>query len=355
MVITMVLGGSTNAVLHLLAMAHTVGVPLSLDDFQRVADRTPFLANLKPSGEYVMEDMAGIGGIPAVIKYLLAKGRLHGGTMTVTGKTLAESVAGLPGVTGWGPMGPVDYIPMAAAASKGAAAPSSGGGGGGPAPTASHLLLRPLEDPIKPTGHITILYGNVAPEGSVAKITGKEGEAFEGEAAVFDGEGAFLAAMERGEIHAKLGVSMAAGAGGGGGTTPPITKTLVCVIRYEGPQGGPGMPEMLTPTSAIMGAGLGHACALITDGRFSGGSHGFIVGHISPEAALGGPLALLKDGDRVRIDGVARTISAPGVTQGEWGARRAAWKPPTPKVTTGVLRKFTRLVSSASKGCITDA
>ena len=319
-------------------MAHTVGVPLTLDDFQAVADRTPFLANLKPSGEYVMEDMAGIGGIPAVIKYLLAKGRFHGGVMTCTGKTLSESVANLPGITGWGPQGPRSYSPHVP-----------------PPQGSSECLLKPLEHPIKPTGHITILYGDVAPEGSVAKITGKEGTEFAGEAAVFDGELNFLKALESGEIHRRLGIPPGISAQELAATPTGSLNPLVCVIRYEGPVGGPGMPEMLTPTSAIMGAGLGHLCALITDGRFSGGSHGFIVGHVSPEAALGGPLALLKNGDRIKIDGVRRTINAPGITQGEWKARRSSWQAPPAKVNVGVLKKFVKLVGSASKGCITDA
>jgi dihydroxy-acid dehydratase len=338
----MALGGSTNAVLHLLAMAHTVGVPLSLDDFQAVADRTPFIANLKPSGEFVMEDMARIGGTPAVLKYLLAKGRLHGGAFTCTGRTLADTLAPLPGVTGWGPLGPSGYVP-------GAALPAS----------ASERILRPLEDPIKATGHITVLRGSVAPEGSVAKITGKEGLRFTGAAAVFDSEAAFLAALAAGELHARLGRPLPPAPGAG--AAPParrhaaISERLVCVIRYEGPTGGPGMPEMLTPTSAIMGAGLGDVCALITDGRFSGGSHGFIVGHVAPEAAEGGPIALLRDGDEVTIDGVARTISADKLSDAEWAARRAAWKKPLPRVTFGVLRKFVALTTSASKGCVTDA
>jgi dihydroxy-acid dehydratase len=350
-----------------------VGVPLSLDDFQAVADRTPFIANLfvpsakhthlihppahvlnenpahapplpnrKPSGEFVMEDMARIGGTPAVLKYLLAKGRLHGGALTCTGRTLADTLAPLPGVTGWGPLGPAKYVP-------GAALP----------PTASERILRPLEDPIKATGHITVLRGSVAPEGSVAKITGKEGVRFTGAAAVFDSEATFLEALAAGELHARLGRPLPPAPGAA--AAPPArspaatAERLVCVIRYEGPKGGPGMPEMLTPTSAIMGAGLGDVCAMITDGRFSGGSHGFIVGHVAPEAAEGGPIALLMDGDEVTIDGVARTISAGAVSEGEWARRRATWKRPAPRVTSGVLRKFVANTTSASKGCVTDA
>ncbi len=340
----MALGGSTNAVLHLLAMAHTVGVPLSLDDFQAIADRTPFIANLKPSGEFVMEDLQRLGGTPAVLKYLLAKGRLHGGAMTCTGRTLADTLAPLPGVTGWGPLGPAKYVP-------GAALP----------PDASERILRPLEDPIKPTGHITVLRGNVAPEGAVAKITGKEGVRFTGSAAVFDSEAAFLAALAAGELHARLGRPLPPAPGAAPRpaaprpAAPAAAERLVCVIRYEGPKGGPGMPEMLTPTSAIMGAGLGDVCAMITDGRFSGGSHGFIVGHVTPEAAEGGAIALLRDGDEVTIDGVARTISAEGLSDAEWAKRRAAWKKPAPRVSSGVLRKFVALAASASKGCVTDA
>lgn len=355
MVVTMVMGGSTNAVLHLLAMAHTVGVRLTLDDFQSVADRTPFLANLKPSGEYVMEDLQLVGGTPAVLKYLLRKGRLHGGAMTVTGRTLAETLAPLPGLAGWGPDGPAKYTP--------GAAPSRDGSALG-VPT--ERILRPLEDPLKPSGHIAILRGNVAPEGAVAKITGKEGLRFEGTVAVFDGEAAFLQAMAQGVLHQRLGRPLPAGAAAapaaGVGAAPagaphawaaPVER-LVCVIRGEGPKGGPGMPEMLTPTSAIIGGGLGDCCALLTDGRFSGGSHGFIVGHITPEAVDGGPIALLADGDTMVIDAVQRTMTVP-LSDDEWARRRAAWRAPAPRVLSGSLRKFTRLVASASRGCVTDA
>lgn len=355
MVVTMALGGSTNAVLHLLAMAHTVGVRLTLDDFQAVADRTPFLANLKPSGEFVMEDLQHLGGTPAVLKYLLAKGRLHGGAMTVTGKTLAETLAPLPGITGWGPEGPVKYTHGAAVKKAGEAAPTTGEG------VAAERILRPLEDPLKPSGHITILRGNVAPQGAVAKITGKEGLRFTGAVAVFDGEEAFLAALADGELHRRLG--RAPPAGSKAASTPAPTsgpwarpvERLACIIRYEGPKGGPGMPEMLTPTSAIMGAGLGDVCALLTDGRFSGGSHGFIVGHITPEAAVGGPVALLRDGDVMTIDASSRVMDVEGVSEAEWAARKASWREPAPRVTSGYLAKFRRLTRSASEGCITDA
>jgi dihydroxy-acid dehydratase len=334
-------------VLHLLAMAHTVGVALTLDDIQSVSQRTPFLANLKPSGEYVMEDLQRLGGTPAVLKYLLQAGRVNGKCMTVTGRTLEDTLAPLPGVSGWGPRGPTrDARIFSGSGGKQA---EEEGAFSYPRDTSEHLL-RPLEHPLKPTGHITILKGNVAPEGSVAKITGKEGLEFTGEVAAFDGEGAFLRALEDGVIHARLGLAK----GGAAPTPSKLQKQLVIVIRYEGPKGGPGMPEMLTPTSAIMGAGLGGVCALITDGRFSGGSHGFIVGHVTPEAALGGPLALLKDGDRVTIDSVGLRIDALGVSEQEWRARRAAWVPPPPRATFGVLKKFAACTSTASQGCITD-
>ncbi|MDA2932620.1 dihydroxy-acid dehydratase, partial [Nitrospinae bacterium AH-259-F20] len=244
MAVTTVLGGSTNAVLHLIAMARAVEVPLALDDFQAVSDRVPFLADIKPSGKYVMEDLHKAGGTPGVMKYLLEKGLINGDCLTVTGRTVAENLKDLPGLS------------------------------------EGQDVIHPLENPIKPTGHIQILRGNLAPEGAVAKITGKEGERFTGPAKVYDSEEATLAALERGEI----------------------VKGDVVVIRFEGPKGGPGMPEMLTPTSAIVGAGLGQDVALITDGRFSGGSHGFLVGHITPEAQEGGPIALLKNGDRITID-----------------------------------------------------
>eukprot|EP01135_Chromosphaera_perkinsii_P002640 Nk52_evm8s226 gene=Nk52_evmTU8s226 len=296
MVITMALGGSTNAVLHLLAMARAVNVELTLDDFQAVSDRVPFIADLKPSGKYVMEDLHRIGGIPAVIKYLLEKGLLKGDCLTVTGKTLAENVAELPGL-----------------------------------PEGQDIIC-PIEKPIKSTGHLQILRGNVAPEGSVAKITGKEGLVFTGTAKVFDGEEDMLAALEQGKIG----------------------KGQVIVIRYEGPKGGPGMPEMLTPTSAIMGAGLGNDVAMLTDGRFSGGSHGFIIGHITPEAQEGGPIALIKDGDTVKVDAENKRIDMIDVSDEEMEKRRKEWKQPPLKVKRGTLFKYIKLVKSASEGCVTD-
>src|SRR5918995_234773 len=249
--IIMAVGGSTNAVLHLLAIARAARIPLSLDDFQKASDRVPLLADLKPSGQYVQEDLHAVGGTPAVMKYLLERGFLHGDCMTVTGRTLAENLA--------------DAAPLAA----------------------GQQVIQPIEQPVLPRGHIRILRGNLAPDGSVAKITGKEGERFTGTAKVYDSEEAMLAGLENGEI----------------------AKGHVIVIRYEGPKGGPGMPEMLTPTSAIMGAGLGADVALLTDGRFSGGSHGFIIGHVTPEAQDGGPIALVRDGDRISIDAVASTIT----------------------------------------------
>ncbi|RKP07992.1 dihydroxy-acid dehydratase [Thamnocephalis sphaerospora] len=296
MVLTMALGGSTNAVLHLLAIARAVGVKLSLEDFQVVSDRVPFIADLKPSGKYVMEDLHNIGGTPAVLKYLLSEGLIHGDCMTVTGHTLAENLRNVPGLT------------------------------------EGQDVIHSLSNPIKKTGHLQILRGNLAPEGSVAKITGKEGLRFEGVARVFDGEADMLSALERGEIG----------------------KGHVVVIRYEGPQGGPGMPEMLTPTSAIMGAGLGKDVALLTDGRFSGGSHGFIIGHITPEAQVGGPIALLENGDRVVIDANTREITME-VSEEVLAQRRAQWQAPPLKATSGTLRKFIKNVSSASEGCVTDA
>jgi dihydroxy-acid dehydratase len=295
MSVTIALGGSTNAVLHLLAMARSVGLTLTLDDFQAVSDRTPLLADLKPSGRFVMEDLHQVGGTPAVMKLLLDAGLLHGDCLTVTGRTLAQNLADLPGLA------------------------------------EGQEIIRPLDNPIKATGHIQILRGNLAPDGAVAKITGKEGERFSGPARVFDSEEAMLAALEQQQIR----------------------KGDVVVIRYEGPQGGPGMPEMLTPTSAIMGAGLGQDVALLTDGRFSGGSHGFIVGHITPEAQVGGPLALLQDGDRVTIDAVKRVLET-AVSDEELARRRAAWEPPAYKATRGTLFKYIKNVKSASEGCVTD-
>ena len=295
MVVVSALGGSTNAVMHLVAMARTVGVPLTIDDFQAVSNRIPFLADLKPSGLYVMEDLHAIGGVPAVMKYLLANGLLDGSCLTVTGKTVAQNLANVPDLA------------------------------------AGQKIIRPLSNPIKPTGHIQILYGNLAPTGAVAKITGKEGESFSGPARVFDQEEAMLAALERHEIQ----------------------KGDVIVIRYEGPKGGPGMPEMLTCTAAIMGAGMGKDVALITDGRFSGGSHGFLVGHITPEAQDGGPLALVRDGDQIVLDGVHNTIDVK-LTKRELAARRKAWQAPPLKATSGTLYKYIKSVKSASEGCVTD-
>ncbi|MEQ1574696.1 MAG: dihydroxy-acid dehydratase [Vicinamibacterales bacterium] len=295
MVMVMAVGGSTNAVLHLLAIARAAGVPLTLDDFQRASDRVPLLADLKPSGVYVQEDLHAVGGTPAVMKYMLERGFLHGDCMTVTGRTLAENLR--------------DAAPL----------------------TPGQTVIQPIEQPVLPRGHIRILRGNLAPDGSVAKITGKEGERFAGPARVFDSEEAMLAGLEQGQI----------------------AKGAVVVIRYEGPKGGPGMPEMLTPTSAIMGAGLGKDVAMLTDGRFSGGSHGFIIGHITPEAQEGGPIALIRDGDRIVIDANACALDVE-VDAAELTARRAAWKAPALKAQRGVLAKYVRLVKSASEGCVTD-
>jgi dihydroxy-acid dehydratase len=295
MTMIMAVGGSTNAVLHLLAMAKAANVPLELADFQRASDRMPLLADLKPSGKYVQEDLHAVGGTPAVMKYLLERGFLHGDAMTVTGKTLAENLA--------------EAAPLKAGQS----------------------IIQPLETPVNPRGHIRILHGNLAPDGSVAKITGKEGERFAGPAKVYDSEEAMLAGLEKKEI----------------------TKGQVVVIRYEGPKGGPGMPEMLTPTSAIMGAGLGKDVALLTDGRFSGGSHGFIIGHITPEAQEGGPIGLVRDGDLITIDAAACALSV-DVSDAEMEARKKVWKAPASKASSGVLAKYVRLVKSASEGCVTD-
>ena len=295
MMMIMAVGGSTNAVLHLLAIAKAANVPLELADFQRASDRMPLLADLKPSGRYVQEDLHAVGGTPAVMKYLLERGFLHGDAMTVTGKTVAENLAN--------------------------AAPLKAG----------QEIIQPLENPVNPRGHIRILHGNLAPGGAVAKITGKEGERFSGPAKVYDSEEAMLAGLENKEI----------------------AKGQVVVIRYEGPKGGPGMPEMLTPTSAIMGAGLGKDVALLTDGRFSGGSHGFIIGHITPEAQDGGPIGLVRDGDHVTIDATACTLSV-DVSETEMTARKKAWKAPALKAASGVLGKYVRLVKSASEGCVTD-
>ncbi len=295
MALVMAVGGSTNAVLHLLAMARSVDVPLSIDDFQTVSNRVPFLADLKPSGQFVQEDLHRVGGTPAVLKLLLAEGLLTGDCLTVTGKTMAENLADLPTLSD------------------------------------GQEVVRPMSDPIKATGHICIMRGNFCPDGAVAKITGKEGLKFAGTANVFDSEELMLAALEENKIN----------------------KGDVIVIRYEGPQGGPGMPEMLTPTSAIMGAGLGSDVALMTDGRFSGGSHGFIVGHVTPEAQLGGPIALVKTGDPIVIDAEANSIDV-DISEAEWQTRRAAWKAPAYKSTRGTLYKYIKNVKSASEGCVTD-
>jgi dihydroxy-acid dehydratase len=295
MVLVSVLGGSTNAVLHLIAMARAVGVPLTIDDFQNVSNRVPLLADFKPSGKYVMEDLQAVGGIPAVMKMLLGAGLLNGDCMTVTGKTIRENLESLPGLAD------------------------------------GQEIVHPLSNPIKPSGHIQILKGNLAPEGAVAKITGKEGLQFSGPAKVYDSEEDMLHALERKEIQ----------------------KGDVIVIRYEGPKGGPGMPEMLTPTSAIMGAGLGKDVALITDGRFSGGSHGFIVGHTSPEAQDGGPIALIRNGEKITIDAEKNVLSV-DLSDEELSKRRSAWRMPPYKAERGTLAKYIRLVKGASLGCVTD-
>jgi len=290
----MVLGGSTNATLHMIAMARACGVDLGLDDFQAMADKTPLLANLKPSGEYLMQDLHAIGGIPAVMKYLLAEGLLHGDCLTVTGQTIAENLADLPGLP------------------------------------AVQDIIRPVSNPLKATGHLQILYGNLASEGSVAKITGKEGEVFEGPARVYEDEFAAIKGIE-----------------------DEVQKGEVIVIRYSGPKGAPGMPEMLKPTSAVMGAGLGKDVALITDGRFSGGSHGFVVGHVTPEASEGGLIALVQNGDIIRIDAVTNKLELK-IDEAEISKRKAAWIKPAYRATNGVLRKYIATVKSASLGCVTD-
>jgi len=291
----MALGGSTNAVLHLLAMAHAADVPLTIDDFQRISDKVPYLADLKPSGRYVMEDLHKVGGVPAVQKLLLEAGLLDGSCLTVTGRTLAENVAELPGLS------------------------------------PGQTIIAPLDQPIKPSGHIQILRGNLAPEGAVAKLTGKEGLRFRGPALVCNSEDDALAAVEQRRV----------------------TPGCVVVIRYEGPKGGPGMREMLSITAAIMGAGLGSSVALITDGRFSGGTHGFVVGHITPEAFVGGPLALVQDGDMICIDAHAHRLDVE-CDEATLRARHSRWQPPAPKYTRGILHKYAQLVSSASLGCVTD-
>jgi dihydroxy-acid dehydratase len=295
MVIVMATGGSTNAVLHLIAMARAVNVPLTIDDFQKVSDRVPFIADLKPSGKYVMEDLHHVGGTPAVMKYLLEKGLLDGNCLTVTGKTIGQNLAEVNGLA------------------------------------EGQRVIVPIETPIKKTGHIRIMRGNFCPDGAVAKITGKEGLKFTGPARCFDSEEEMLKGLEDNKIQ----------------------KGDVIVIRYEGPQGGPGMPEMLTPTSAIMGVGLGSDVALITDGRFSGGSHGFIVGHVTPEAQLGGPIALVKDGDQITIDAEANRIDV-ALSADELARRKAVWKAPPLKFTRGTLYKYIKNVKTATEGCVTD-
>ena len=297
LVLTMILGGSTNGVLHFLAMANTAGVELTLDDVARASDRTPFLAHLAPSGQYYMEDLYKVGGTPSVIKMLIAKGRLNGDIMTVTGKTLAENVADWPSLD------------------------------------PGQKIIRPLENPIKDSGHIRILRGTFAPGGAVAKITGKEGLSFTGKARVYDCEKDLNVALSKGEIKKEDG-------------------NLVVIVRYEGPKGGPGMPEQLRASAAIMGAGLNNV-ALVTDGRYSGASHGFIVGHVVPEAAVGGPIALVKNGDEVTIDAVKNRIDV-AISDEEMETRRKAWKAPEPRVKRGTLAKYAKLVGDASHGAVTD-
>lgn len=294
--VIMVLGGSTNAVLHLIAMAHSVGIALTQDDVQAISDKVPVLADFKPSGKYLMQDLHQHGGLPSVMKYLLEKGLLNGDCLTVTGKTLAENLASIPSL---------DFQ--------------------------QQQIVKPLETPIKATGHLQILYGNLAEGGSVAKISGKEGERFVGPARVFDGEHALIDGIASGRVKAGD----------------------VVVIRYVGPKGGPGMPEMLKPTSAIIGAGLGKSVALITDGRFSGGTHGFVVGHITPEAYDGGVLALVEDDDVIELDAVQNTITLK-VDDAVIQSRRAAWKQPALKASKGLLYKYAKTVASAAEGCITD-
>jgi dihydroxy-acid dehydratase len=294
--VVMALGGSTNAVLHFIAIAKSVGVKFTLQDFQRISDKTPLIADLKPSGKYLMEDLHNIGGVPLVMKYLLKKGYLHGHCLTVTGKSLAENLESVPDLD----FGVQDIIVS-------------------------------VDTPLKTTGHIQMLYGNLAEQGSVAKITGKEGLSFRGSARVFDGEFELIAGIQSGRVQ----------------------KGDVVVIRQVGPKGAPGMPEMLKPTSAIMGVGLGKSVALITDGRFSGGTHGFVVGHITPEAYEGGTIALVKDNDIIEIDAEKNTINVE-LTVEELAARRAQWVKPALKATNGILLKYAKLVSNATEGCVTD-
>jgi dihydroxy-acid dehydratase len=295
MTIVMALGGSTNAVLHLIAMAKSVRVPLNIDDFQIISDRTPFIADLKPSGKYVMEDLCDVGGVPAVLKLLLKEGLLHGDCLTCTGKTLKENLVDLPELK------------------------------------SGQEIIKPLRDPIKKTGHIQILYGNVAQGGSVAKITGKEGDAFTGKARVFDSEEEAIEALK----------------------AKKIKKGDVIVIRFEGPKGGPGMSEMLKVTAVVMGEGLGKDVALITDGRFSGGTHGFVVGHITPEAQEGGVISVIKEGDEITIDVTRKEINLK-ISEKELAERLKKWKAPAYKADSGTLWKFIKNVTSASEGCVTD-
>lgn len=296
MTVVMALGGSTNAVLHYLAIAHSAGVSFTMKDIQDISDRTPLIADLKPSGKYYMEDVLAIGGMPAILKYLWQKGFLHGECLTVTGKTMAENLAEAPDLN-----------------------------------FDTQKIIYPFENPIKATGHLQILYGNLAPDGAVAKITGKEGERFEGTAKVCEREEEVMEFLSKGEIKAGD----------------------VVVIRNEGPKGGPGMPEMLKPTSALMGAGLGNSVAMITDGRFSGGTHGFVVGHVTPEAQEGGNIGLVKDGDKITIDAVDNKIIL-HVSDEELAERRKLWKPIVSPHTSGVLRKYIKNVGPASFGCVTD-
>jgi dihydroxy-acid dehydratase len=294
--VIMAMGGSTNAVLHFIAIAKSVGIRFGLEEFQRISDKTPLIADLKPSGKYLMEDLHNIGGVPLVMKYLLKKGFLHGHCMTVTGKTIAENLESAPDL---------DFE--------------------------SQDIIVPTETPLKETGHIQMLYGNIAELGSVAKITGKEGERFKGPARIFDGEFELIAGITSGRVK----------------------SGDVVVIRNVGPKGAPGMPEMLKPTSAIMGVGLGKSVALITDGRFSGGTHGFVVGHITPEAMVGGNIGLLQDDDIIEIDAVTNKINVE-LSAEELAARRAKWVQPALKVTNGVLFKYAKLVKNATEGCVTD-
>ncbi|MEN9745461.1 MAG: dihydroxy-acid dehydratase, partial [Bacteroidota bacterium] len=292
----MALGGSTNAVLHMIAMAHSVGLKLTQDDVQKISDKVPVIADFKPSGKYLMEDLHNIGGVPLVMKYLLNKGMIHGACMTVTGKTVAENLADIPVIE-----------------------------------FEKQKIILPIEYPIKSTGHLQILYGNLAEGGSVAKISGKEGEKFVGPARVFNGEKELIHGISSGRVK----------------------KGDVVVIRYVGPKGAPGMPEMLKPTSAIIGAGLGKDVALITDGRFSGGTHGFVVGHITPEAFEGGGIALVQDDDIIEIDATNNTIDVQ-LDEPTLDARKKAWQQPALAVSKGILYKYAKQVTTAAEGCITD-